>query len=110
MLDKVMYIQHNIFMQDFPRVSEHRTQIYLPEDIYQTVKKEARKQGVSMAAIIRKSIETSIPLKSKAKINKERDKAWKQIMKLSGSIKKGPKDMSYNISKYIGKMYQEKYK
>ncbi len=95
-------------MQDFPRVSEHRTQIYLPEDIYQTGKKEARKQGVSMAAVIRKSIETNIPLKSKAKINKERDKAWKQIMKLSGFIKGEPIDFSSNINKYIARMYKEK--
>jgi hypothetical protein len=95
-------------MQNYQPVSEHRTQIYLPEETYQSLKKVARKQGVSMAEVIRKSIEKNIPLKSKSRIKKERDKAWKELMKLSGCIKGEPADFSSNISKYIAKMYKEK--
>ncbi len=98
-------------MYNLQRVSERRTQLYLPEDTYNAVKEEAKRQGISMAEIIRRSIEENIPaLKTKKKVNKKVDKAWKDLMKLSGRIKKGPKDMSYNISKYIRKMYREKYK
>ncbi len=99
-------------MNNWQRVSERRTQLYLPDDIYKAVKEKGRKQGVSMAEIIRRSIEDSIPaLKNKKKVDdKDKDKAWKELMKLSGMIKKGPKDMSYNISKYISKMYKQRYK
>ena len=62
-----------------------------------------------MAQIIRNSIEENIPnLSKKSKIKKERDKAWKELMSLSGIIKGEPKDISSNLSKYLGEMYRAK--
>ncbi|MBI2029252.1 hypothetical protein HYT02_02465 [Candidatus Gottesmanbacteria bacterium] len=54
--------------------------------------------------------EENVPnMKNRKKDNKKTDKAWRDIMKLSGSIKGEPKDFSSNISKYTAQMYREKF-
>ncbi len=68
-------------------------------------------KGVSMAKIVRRSIGEGISvLIIESKLNKDKEKAWKELMKLSGFIKGGPKDISYNMDKYIKKMYKEKHR
>lgn len=87
------------------QVSEKRTQIYLPDEMYKEVKKLAARRGVSMAQIIREALEEKMPQK---KAKRKRDKEWKELFKLAGMIKEGPSDMSRNIGKYIGQMYKDK--
>ena len=38
----------------------HRTQIYLQDELHETLKVRARSVGVSMSALIRRTLETSI--------------------------------------------------
>jgi hypothetical protein len=105
LVDRVMYIQYYLNMRIPGQVSEKRTQIYLPNDMYQEVKKLAARRGVSMARIIREALEEKIPQKG---AKRKRNKEWENLFKLAGIVKEGPSDMSKNIGKYIGQMYRAK--
>lgn len=46
-----------------PSQTAHKTQIYLSEKLYRYLKGRARREGVSMAAIIRRLLEESVERK-----------------------------------------------
>ena len=86
-------------------VSDHRTQIYLPEHLYTQVKEHAKRQKISMAMVIRDAVTERFAYGE----GKKKKKSHNDLMELAGSIKGGPTDISTNISKYIRQMYREKY-
>lgn len=71
-----------------------RTQIYLPEDLYQHVNLYARKENKSAARIIRESIEVGLKKRSAPGIGGV-------LMRLSEIGGQGPADLSRNIDKYL---------
>lgn len=85
-------------------VSDHRTQIYLPNNLYTLVKQQANHQGISMAQVIREALQEKVVQKRKKKKNEDHN----SIMQLAGTIKGEPADFSKNISKYIKQMYMNK--
>ena len=97
------------------RVSDIRTQIYLPEAWHQQLQAVASQKGLSMAAVIRNSIGKTLGIKpqSTTKISeKEKTRAWRRLMKLSG-ITKGkdePGDVSTRPGYYWAKAIEEKLK
>lgn len=78
------------------RHTSKRTQMYLPQDLFEELKSFAKRQHKSMAAIIREAI--SILLK-----RKENSNSWKNdpLMKIVGKAKSKEKDLSVNHDKYL---------
>ena len=91
-------------MANINSISARRTQIYLPEEMYSALKKTARQRGLSMAAVIRGALRAKVFSMSEEESQK-RD--WDDLMGLAGIIKRGPRDMSENISKYISRLYKK---
>lgn len=88
-------------------VSQHRTQVYFPDDLYKAVKEKAKKEDSSIAAIIRKAVEKEVGKEERAN-QKEKDKAWKEFFKLAGIGKSGLHDLSVNHDKYLAEdLYRE---
>ena len=68
-----------------------RTQIYLPEDIYEDLQLISKASKLNISQLIREGAKKEI--KSRAKqINRD---DWKQF---AGAIKTGPKDLSLKIN------------
>src|SRR3989344_8604915 len=93
------------------RVSEVRTQIYLPKAWHEKVQKIARRQGVSMAMVIRKTLKDGLAL-SDVDEEKKREMAWKALMKLAGIAKDkiGATDVSQHPGEYWAQAIEEKLK
>ncbi len=73
-----------------------RTQIYIPEELHQETMFLAKKQGKSMAELLRNFITIGI-IEEKKKKSKQR--SLSSLARLG--IKGGPKDLSKNIDKYL---------
>lgn len=81
-------------------VSAVRTQIYLPYDLHQEVVRRAQKQGISIAAVIRKALTTT----------KKTGKSKNFFLAAKGIIKnETATDISSNSAKYLKQMYEEQY-
>lgn len=88
-------------------VSQHRTQVYFPDNLYRAVKERAKKEDMSIAKIIRQAVEKEIGKEERAN-QKEQDKAWKKLFKLAGIGKSGLHDLSVNHDKYLAEdLYRE---
>ena len=68
-----------------------RTQIYLPEDIYEDLQLISRTQKVNMSQLIREGAKSVIRDKTKQAKNDD----WKEF---AGAWKGGPKDASLRIN------------
>ena len=76
-----------------------RTQVYLPQEIYDQLKSRADEEGVTMATQIREALAEYVVEKPKKKehILTEDDPIWQLI----GIGKGGPPDGSMNHDKYV---------
>lgn len=91
------------------RVSDRRTQIYLPEELYQLVKAEANKKNASIAQIIRRSIRQALKPTKKSIDKKQKTKLSNPFLKFAGILSdKSAPDLSSNTPKYLREMYQQK--
>lgn len=82
----MVYIRHMI-----------RTQIYLPQQLYQAIDLVAKKEKKAKAQIIREALEKNM--------EKKQANAGETLLKLAAMAKKykwkGPKDLSTNHDKYL---------
>jgi hypothetical protein len=67
-----------------------RTQISLSEDEYEAAKREARRLGVSLAELLRRSLRTLLPV--------DESKPW---MRYAGMVASGDRDSSRRIDDVI---------
>jgi hypothetical protein len=67
-----------------------RTQISLSEEEYQAAKREAERQGISLAELLRRALRVLIP--------PDRDKPW---MRYSGLVESGDRDASRRIDEIV---------
>ncbi len=74
-----------------------RTQIYLPDDLHSQLIQLARAKSTSMAEVTRNFIEKGL------KTSRNIDTSGKTVMRkiANMNIKKGPKDLSYNLDHYL---------
>jgi predicted DNA-binding protein len=72
-----------------------RTQVFLPKELYQSLKIQSSKESKPTAQIIRETLETGL---NQMKTKQNSGDALLQLAKLNI---KGPKDLSQNIDKYL---------
>ncbi len=85
-------------------LTEKRTQVYFPEELYNKVERKAKKNSKSAAAIIREAVEEYLEKKEK-EIDWDNDPIWKLV----GIIESGVDDLSVNHDEYIyGEKAQKK--
>lgn len=89
-----------------PRVSEVRTQIYLPQYLHAKVSLRAQKRGVSVASVIRDAIAKDIGDDR----NYSSETAWQKFFSSAGIGKKGPSDVSSRSGEYWAQAIEEKLK
>jgi len=88
-------------MASLQSVTQHRTQVYFPKDLFRAIKKASRKEDVSMAEIIRRAVIREIGIKKRVKEKtREKKRIWRKFFAHAG-IGSGPKDLSYNHDKYF---------
>ena len=74
-----------------------RTQVYLPEELYQNISLVAEKEKKAKAEVIRQALEESL-----AKKRKSVGATLMELAKLGKKLNiKGPKDLSTNHDKYL---------
>ena len=83
------------------RVSDRRTQVYFPDDLYSLVRMKAKERNISMAEIIREAVISHTEEGST-------DESENDLMEVSGIFSGGPKDVSLNTAKYLKEMYKNK--
>lgn len=76
-------------------LSEKRTQVYFPKEVYRRIEEKAKKESKSSAAVIREAVERYL--------EEERDIDWENdsIFKLAGLGDSGLGDLSVNHDKYL---------
>lgn len=75
-------------------VAEKRTQVYFPEKLYRDVRKRAKYESKSVAAVVREAVEKHLE-------EKEIDWDNDPIFKLVGIAKSGVTDLSVNHDHYL---------
>jgi len=85
-------------------VSDHRMQIYLPRDLYALAKQKATQEKISLAEIIRQSLEKNLVPMQKSKPKN----LLESLASVTGIFKDGPTDMSTNLDKYLKEIYESK--
>ncbi|GAB4411344.1 MAG: hypothetical protein Fur0044_05310 [Anaerolineae bacterium] len=78
-----------------------RTQIQLTEEQSQTLKEMAQERGVSMAELIRQSIENFIRARNQLTREEKRRKA----LAIMGQFSSGVSDLSTNHDQYLAEAY-----
>jgi len=68
-----------------------RTQVYLPEDIYQDLQLIAKTQKINLSQLIREGAKSVISVRTKRAGRND----WKEFV---GALKHGPKDLSTRIN------------
>lgn len=86
-------------------VAEKRTQVYFPADLYKEVKKRARKESRSSAAIIRDAVSQYLEKEEEKEIDWEND----PIFRLAGIMDSGLGDLSVNHDYYLYGMKKKKH-
>jgi predicted DNA-binding protein len=76
-------------------LSEKRTQVYFPKEVYRRIEEKAKKESKSSAAVIREAVERYL--------EEVRDIDWENdpIFKLAGLGDSGLGDLSVNHDKYL---------
>ena len=77
-----------------------RTQIQLTEQQAKALKCRAQRDRVSMAALIRRSVDELL-----AKDDQDMDEKWKRALAAVGFLKSGPSDLARNHDKYLAEAY-----
>jgi Arc/MetJ-type ribon-helix-helix transcriptional regulator len=78
-------------------VSEKRTQVYFPKELYRRIEKKAKNEAKSSAAVIREAVERYLATDNEKEIDWENDPFFKAV----GFIKSGVTDMSVNHDHYL---------
>lgn len=75
-------------------VAEKRTQVYFPEKLYRDVKKRAKAESKSLAAVVREAVEKHL---------EEKEIDWENdpIFKAAGIVKSGVRDLAVNHDHYL---------
>mgnify|MGYP000243219106 CR=1 FL=1 len=73
-----------------------RTQVYIPRDIYEELKKRSKSTGITMAEQIRQALSEYLK-REEGVVLKEDDPIWKIV----GAASFGPDDASVNHDKYL---------
>lgn len=60
------------------KVSEKRTQVYFPKELYDSLKNEAKKENNSVASLIRKATKEYLSNKKK-KVDWDNDPIWRLV-------------------------------
>ncbi len=86
-------------------VAEKRTQVYFPEELYKRLKKRAKKEGKSVAALIREASEEYLKEEEK-EIDWEND----PFFKAAGIFSSKDGDLSINHDHYLYGAPKKKFK
>lgn len=78
-------------------LSEKRTQVYFPLNLYRQIKRTAKKESKSSAQIIREAVELYLEREKEKEIDWEND----PIFKLVGIASSGLGDLAENHDKYL---------
>lgn len=79
-----------------------RTQIYLPDDLHQALKNEAKTRGVSFAHVVRLLISKEhLNEKGQKKQGKVLNKTAEGLLKIAGTTNKGPSDLGSRHDLYL---------
>lgn len=78
-------------------LTEKRTQLYLPIDLYRAVQQAAKARGLSLAALARQALEQYLGHMTKRRTNWATD----PLHRLGGCIKNGPRDLSTSVDEEI---------
>jgi hypothetical protein len=76
-----------------------RTQVSLTNEQMAALKREARKRGVSIAAIVRKAVDTELGAK-------DRDERIRRALEVMGKYESGHTDISENHDLYLDPDYE----
>ena len=80
--------------------TQHRTQLYLDNYHFDALKQKAKKEGKSLAHIVREAIDLMLVKESRQNA-KAREKEWGKFFKLAGIGASGLEDVAENHDKYI---------
>ncbi|MBI3290541.1 hypothetical protein HYZ78_04050 [Candidatus Microgenomates bacterium] len=83
-------------------ITAHRTQIYLDDFRFRELKKTAQREKKSLAQVIRDSVDLTFNEKKKVEM-KEKEKAWREFLKLAGIGKSGLTDLARRHDYYFAK-------
>ena len=72
-----------------------RTQLYFPEELLQKVKEEAKREGISMAEVVRVAVMEY--LERKKRVDWDKDPVWSLI----GSVESDQGDLSSKHDHYL---------
>ncbi|MGI5837935.1 MAG: ribbon-helix-helix protein, CopG family [Chloroflexota bacterium] len=75
-----------------------RTQIQLTEEQSQTLRELAAREGISVAELIRRSVDRLIE-------ELEQDEKWRRALSIVGRFDAGPEDVSENHDNYLVESY-----
>jgi hypothetical protein len=79
-----------------------RTQVQLTEEQAVAVKQMAEEDGVSVAEVIRRSVEDRMRRRRRP----SRAELWARARRAVGIIKDGPPDLARNHDKYLAEAYE----
>ncbi|OGM31427.1 hypothetical protein A2630_01375 [Candidatus Woesebacteria bacterium RIFCSPHIGHO2_01_FULL_44_10] len=74
-----------------------RTQVYLPEDLYQELRLLARREEQPAAKVIRDLLKTGL----KKRVKSKKRNAGDLLLEIAKIGARGPKDLSVNHDKYL---------
>ncbi len=77
-------------------LTEKRTQVYFPQELYRRVERKAKESSKSNAAIIREAVAEYLEKKEK-EIDWDNDPIWRLV----GIMESGVDDLSVNHDEYI---------
>ena len=87
-------------------VTQYRTQLLLDEDRYGWLRQTAAEADTSIAEVVRRTIDAARDKRQKQETSRKKN-AYKDLLKLAGTISGGPKDVSINHDKYLAEWIYE---
>ncbi len=78
-------------------LSEKRTQVYFPVDLYRRIERKAKEESISSAAIIREAVEEYLKKEKEKEIDWENDSLFKAV----GFFESESGDLSINHDAYL---------
>ena len=85
-------------MKPKPLVTDHRTQVYFPRELFAALKRKAAEEEVSIAELVRRAVAKEL---GREEGEERKKKAWQRFLKAAG-LGRGPKDLARKHDKYFG--------
>ena len=83
-----------MYILNIMRLSDHRTQIYLPKNLYEQAKRRAQEEAISLSAVIRKALDRYLVA--------QEDWDTDSVSQLVGIVKdSGPSDLSLRVDEVL---------